>query len=78
MCVDSVCTPIDEFPESCACNERGVCNQKDECHCDDGWAPPSCAKVGRGGSLSSGQAEKEFDLTLFTSELMYYICVGLI
>ncbi|XP_024916335.1 disintegrin and metalloproteinase domain-containing protein 8 isoform X2 [Cynoglossus semilaevis] len=24
------------------CNNHGVCNHRNECHCDPGWAPPYC------------------------------------
>ena len=72
MCVDSICTPIDELPKSCNCNDRGVCNQKNECHCDDGWAPPRCVTPGRGGSVSSGRVPKEVDLALLACK---YICL---
>ncbi|CAB1453640.1 unnamed protein product [Pleuronectes platessa] len=27
---------------SAKCNNHGVCNHENECHCDPGWAPPLC------------------------------------
>ncbi|XP_067934583.1 zinc metalloproteinase-disintegrin-like VLAIP-B [Watersipora subatra] len=53
MCVNSKCVPVPERVELCSCNGHGVCNQKLECHCDIGWAPPFCKTKGFGGSASS-------------------------
>uniref|UniRef100_A0A3Q3ETK4 ADAM metallopeptidase domain 9b n=1 Tax=Labrus bergylta TaxID=56723 RepID=A0A3Q3ETK4_9LABR len=45
------------------CSNKGVCNDRGNCHCNDGWAPPRCNKFGRGGSLDSGPAQiGEFEL----------------
>uniref|UniRef100_A0A8D1G4U2 Disintegrin and metalloproteinase domain-containing protein 8 n=1 Tax=Sus scrofa TaxID=9823 RepID=A0A8D1G4U2_PIG len=30
---------------SARCNNHGVCNHKDQCHCHPGWAPPHCAEL---------------------------------
>ena len=51
MCINSKCVSITPSPESCQCNGHGICNQKDQCHCDVGWAPPLCEKKGTGGSI---------------------------
>ena len=66
MCIDTICAPIPE--EFCSCNNRGVCNQKSECHCDVGWAPPDCSTKGRGGSLSSAHPATDIDLCLLASQ----------
>ncbi|XP_061691598.1 disintegrin and metalloproteinase domain-containing protein 19 isoform X1 [Syngnathoides biaculeatus] len=36
------------------CNGHGLCNNNHNCHCESGWAPPSCNQRGPGGSLDSG------------------------
>ncbi|KAM9431761.1 disintegrin and metalloproteinase domain-containing protein 9-like [Clarias gariepinus] len=44
------------------CNGNGVCNDLGHCHCNDGWAPPSCNTRGRGGSVDSGPAQLDYSL----------------
>ncbi|XP_060692694.1 disintegrin and metalloproteinase domain-containing protein 19 [Hemiscyllium ocellatum] len=36
------------------CHNHGVCNNKHNCHCEAGWAPPFCNKPGYGGSVDGG------------------------
>ncbi|XP_002759846.3 disintegrin and metalloproteinase domain-containing protein 30 [Callithrix jacchus] len=51
-CVNSSVLKFDCLPEKC--NTRGVCNNRKNCHCMYGWAPPFCEGVGYGGSVDSG------------------------
>ncbi|XP_053906929.1 disintegrin and metalloproteinase domain-containing protein 15 isoform X3 [Cuculus canorus] len=36
------------------CHGHGVCNNHGHCHCERGWAPPTCESAGAGGSQDSG------------------------
>ncbi|XP_036894614.1 disintegrin and metalloproteinase domain-containing protein 30 [Sturnira hondurensis] len=51
-CVDSSVLNFDCLPEKC--NHRGFCNNRKNCHCRYGWAPPFCEDAGFGGSQDSG------------------------
>lgn len=58
VCLDNKCMDVSIFgkKEECAkkCNNNGVCNHKNECHCDPGWAPPYCDV--QFADLSQGQS----------------------
>ncbi|XP_037664035.1 disintegrin and metalloproteinase domain-containing protein 30 [Choloepus didactylus] len=51
-CVDVSVLNYDCLPEKC--NRRGICNNRKNCHCMYGWAPPFCEEDGYGGSIDSG------------------------
>ncbi|XP_078500120.1 disintegrin and metalloproteinase domain-containing protein 9-like [Lissotriton helveticus] len=57
-CVDYACVNSSKLGYDCnvaaKCNDHGVCNNNGNCHCNYGWAPPSCAGSGCGGSIDSG------------------------
>uniref|UniRef100_A0A8C2X1C3 ADAM metallopeptidase domain 9b n=1 Tax=Cyclopterus lumpus TaxID=8103 RepID=A0A8C2X1C3_CYCLU len=55
------------------CNNKGICNDQGNCHCDNGWAPPNCDKSGRGGSINSGPAQ--IDHSLRNGLLIFFLLV---
>ncbi|XP_077595861.1 disintegrin and metalloproteinase domain-containing protein 9 isoform X1 [Stigmatopora nigra] len=55
------------------CNSHGVCNDQGNCHCDDGWAPPSCNRAGNGGSINSGPTK--IDYSLRNGLLIFFLLV---
>ncbi|NXU23292.1 ADAM9 protein, partial [Thalassarche chlororhynchos] len=57
ICMNRTCVSAAFLNNDCrekTCNGRGVCNNKKNCHCDFGWAPPDCKLEGFGGSVDSG------------------------
>ncbi|NXH76470.1 ADAM9 protein, partial [Hydrobates tethys] len=57
ICMNRTCVSAAFLNNDCRenkCNGRGVCNNKKNCHCDFGWAPPDCKLEGFGGSVDSG------------------------
>uniref|UniRef100_A0A3Q2WIY5 ADAM metallopeptidase domain 9a n=1 Tax=Haplochromis burtoni TaxID=8153 RepID=A0A3Q2WIY5_HAPBU len=57
-CGENKCRSADVLSYDCdvhtKCHGHGVCNSNRNCHCDYGWAPPSCELSGYGGSVDSG------------------------
>ncbi|KAK2513514.1 disintegrin and metalloproteinase domain-containing protein 20 [Columba guinea] len=57
ICVNRTCVSAAFLDSDCRerkCHNRGVCNNKNNCHCDFGWRPPFCKLEGFGGSIDSG------------------------
>uniref|UniRef100_UPI0037E7FB42 disintegrin and metalloproteinase domain-containing protein 9 n=1 Tax=Semicossyphus pulcher TaxID=241346 RepID=UPI0037E7FB42 len=55
------------------CHGQGVCNDRGNCHCEDGWGPPHCNRSGRGGSINSGPAQ--IDHSLRDGLLIFFLLV---
>ncbi|NXU55401.1 ADA20 protein, partial [Turnix velox] len=58
LCINRTCTNVSVLNYDCnltACHNRGVCNNRKNCHCRYGWAPPYCEWKGFGGSIDSGR-----------------------
>ncbi|XP_069921260.1 disintegrin and metalloproteinase domain-containing protein 20 [Oryctolagus cuniculus] len=57
ICIGRKCASVNPVPQNCEplhCSLRGVCNNRQHCHCRHGWAPPNCSYEGHGGSVDSG------------------------
>lgn len=78
MCVNQTCITVDDLRaknKACPynCNGNGVCNNKGNCHCKIGYAPPNCDSPGPGGSEDSGPASSP------NSKLaLIHICIRII
>lgn len=62
LCIKRTCTNMSVLNYDCnvtKCHNRGVCNNRKNCHCRYGWAPPDCEWEGFGGSIDSGPAPPE-------------------
>ncbi|XP_044531472.1 disintegrin and metalloproteinase domain-containing protein 30-like [Gracilinanus agilis] len=61
ICINKSCQSTSLLNYDCVpekCNSQGVCNNRRNCHCDFGWAPPFCTEPGYGGSIDSGPPSK--------------------
>ncbi|XP_008060046.1 disintegrin and metalloproteinase domain-containing protein 18-like [Carlito syrichta] len=62
VCIRRACIHFAELPNTTNCNEKvkckghGICTNLDTCHCDVGYAPPTCEPLpsSPGGSINNG------------------------
>ncbi|KAM6039586.1 disintegrin and metalloproteinase domain-containing protein 15 isoform 6-T6 [Chlamydotis macqueenii] len=59
------------------CHGHGVCNNHGHCHCERGWAPPTCESPGAGGSQDSGPAALERGGSALPAALLLSALLGL-
>ncbi|NWT03756.1 ADA15 protein, partial [Mionectes macconnelli] len=59
------------------CHGHGVCNNHGHCHCEPGWAPPTCESPGAGGSQDSGPAGLERGGSALPTALLVSALLGL-
>lgn len=59
------------------CHDHGLCNNNHNCHCDVGWAPPTCDQVGTGGSVDSGPFPPQSSLLPVLLLLPLFLLLGL-
>ncbi|NXH28704.1 ADA15 protein, partial [Myiagra hebetior] len=59
------------------CHGHGVCNNHGHCHCERGWAPPTCNSPGVGGSQDSGPAGLERGGSALPTALLLSALLGL-
>ncbi|XP_078285092.1 disintegrin and metalloproteinase domain-containing protein 9-like isoform X2 [Rhinoraja longicauda] len=80
VCMDFTCVDVSVLNYDCdvevKCSGHGVCNNNKNCHCDKGWAPPTCAKAGYGGSADSGPTYDENDTSLRDGLLIFFLLVA--
>ncbi|KAF6730584.1 Disintegrin and metalloproteinase domain-containing protein 28 [Oryzias melastigma] len=59
VCSQNECMQLEKVYRNTNCSAKcaghGVCNHRDECHCDPGWLPPNCnVQDGEFSALSTG------------------------
>ncbi|KAM8972436.1 disintegrin and metalloproteinase domain-containing protein 9 [Pelodytes ibericus] len=57
------------------CFGNGVCNSNKNCHCNDGWAFPTCENKGHGGSIDSGPTYNDKDTSLRDGLLVFFFLI---
>ncbi|XP_030058359.1 disintegrin and metalloproteinase domain-containing protein 9-like [Microcaecilia unicolor] len=77
ICVNRKCVSLSSLSSDCnnatTCSGRGVCNNKNNCHCKRGFTPPDCARGGFGGSIDSGPMRDISYVDVPTTTEMTYI-----
>ncbi|XP_075468372.1 disintegrin and metalloproteinase domain-containing protein 12 [Ascaphus truei] len=78
ICLNRQCQNISVFSIhecSATCHGHGVCNNKNNCHCELNWAPPYCDKPGFGGSVDSGPMRVPDNRSLIAGTVVTIICI---
>ncbi|XP_061280950.1 disintegrin and metalloproteinase domain-containing protein 20-like [Bos javanicus] len=79
ICIRRRCVSYSTVPRNCSpqlCSLRGVCNNRQHCHCNYGWGPPVCQEKGRGGSVDSGPApERQTEERMDRKNLLTYFLI---
>ncbi|XP_006774861.1 PREDICTED: disintegrin and metalloproteinase domain-containing protein 25-like [Myotis davidii] len=77
VCIQRKCVHRSLLVTSCSpetCNLKGVCNNRQHCHCNTEWDPPFCLERGSGGSIDSGPPpEKTIRLNLYYLHLFWLV-----
>ncbi|XP_074709406.1 disintegrin and metalloproteinase domain-containing protein 15 [Strix uralensis] len=80
MCLQRRCQDVSTLgDQQCRskCHGHGVCNNHGHCHCERGWAPPTCESPGAGGSQDSGPAALERGGSALPTALLLSALLGL-
>ncbi|XP_028851971.1 disintegrin and metalloproteinase domain-containing protein 9 isoform X3 [Denticeps clupeoides] len=78
VCLNFNCKDVSELKYDCdeqKCHGHGVCNNNKNCHCEYGWAPPSCEFKGYGGSIDSGPTWNDKDTSTRDGLLIFFFVV---
>ncbi|ELK24892.1 PREDICTED: disintegrin and metalloproteinase domain-containing protein 25 [Myotis davidii] len=89
VCIQRKCVHRSLLVTSCSpetCNLKGVCNNRQHCHCSYEWDPPFCLERGHGGSIDSGpppwrkrkKIRKENKYLLLLSLIRFICLLGLL
>ncbi|XP_069818547.1 zinc metalloproteinase-disintegrin-like isoform X3 [Dendropsophus ebraccatus] len=78
MCINGRCTAVPETTQAARCSEmcsgNSVCNDLQQCHCEEGWAPPNCdTRTGNGSAGYIVLAVIIVVVILFILALVFYM-----